>query len=335
MSLRSEDWSVLDPASPPRKPSLPGYQFSLWNSQSTEFSPSPWAQAPLQPSTNIWGPQVKTASRPVIGTSGYSTPTSFGSSLSLGSLSGVCNRNPNSSTTTSLVSSCSSSSLMFDDPYLSSPPPSPPTTAAHTPKPLSPSQSNATFDNGTIISSTCGPLYLVRFKGNRINVFTAPGTAVYKTGDTVMVDADRGRDLGTIVAANISRHEAAALKQRHHSDRHQALRASSPGATPPLNAAAGPIVYTPKQILAPATPGEISDMEAKLADEAAAVSLCTKKAMERNLDMSIVDAEYQWDRRKLTFFYVANSRVDFRELVRELFRVYKTRIWMCATSARS
>ena len=35
------------------------------------------------------------------------------------------------------------------------------------------------------------------------------------------------------------------------------------------------------------------------------------------------------DRRKLTFYYTANVRVDFRDLVKELFRLYKTRIWMC------
>ncbi|KAI9312258.1 PSP1 C-terminal conserved region-domain-containing protein [Dichotomocladium elegans] len=48
--------------------------------------------------------------------------------------------------------------------------------------------------------------------------------------------------------------------------------------------------------------------------------------------MDIVDAEYQWDRRKLTFYFVAERRVDFRELVRDLFRIYKTRIWMCSVN---
>jgi cell fate regulator YaaT (PSP1 superfamily) len=44
--------------------------------------------------------------------------------------------------------------------------------------------------------------------------------------------------------------------------------------------------------------------------------------------MKIIDAEYQYDRHKLTFYFEAEGRVDFRELVRELFGVYKTRIWM-------
>ena len=51
--------------------------------------------------------------------------------------------------------------------------------------------------------------------------------------------------------------------------------------------------------------------------------------------MEITDAEWQWDRRKLTFFYLADQRVDFRELVRELFRLYKTRIWMYVLSSSS
>lgn len=48
-----------------------------------------------------------------------------------------------------------------------------------------------------------------------------------------------------------------------------------------------------------------------------------------DLPMEVCDAEWQWDRRKLTFYYTSDARVDFRELVRELFRVYKTRVWMC------
>jgi cell fate regulator YaaT (PSP1 superfamily) len=63
--------------------------------------------------------------------------------------------------------------------------------------------------------------------------------------------------------------------------------------------------------------------------------------------MEVIDAEYQWDRRKLTFYFIAEKRIDFRELVRELFRyvveymvcgfrlslrsrLYKTRIWMAS-----
>lgn len=49
--------------------------------------------------------------------------------------------------------------------------------------------------------------------------------------------------------------------------------------------------------------------------------------------MQVIDAEYQWDRRKLTFYFISEQRIDFRELVRELFRGFKTRIWMSNISA--
>lgn len=318
-------------SSPQHKGSLLNYTSSLWSTKPSEPA-SPWASAQLQPSTNIWGPQVESPAK--VQLSAFSNPcASLGGSLNLSGLANVnTSRRPAPTATATLAGAIKPSISACADPYLVSPPPSPPMTES-----VSAGTTTSAVDaaESTIISSTCGPLYLVKFKGNRVNVFTAPGTAVYHTGDVVMVDADRGRDLGTIVAANVSRRDAAALKQRHHSDRHIALRASSPSSSPTLASPGSPVVYTPKQILSQATASEISDMEAKVADEAAAISLCTKKAVERNLDMCIVDAEYQWDRRKLTFFYVANSRVDFRDLVRELFRIYKTRIWMCATSARS
>ena len=44
----------------------------------------------------------------------------------------------------------------------------------------------------------------------------------------------------------------------------------------------------------------------------------------------LLAAEQCRDRRKLTFYFLADNRIDFREVVRELFKVYKTRIWMCA-----
>lgn len=52
------------------------------------------------------------------------------------------------------------------------------------------------------------------------------------------------------------------------------------------------------------------------------------KVTDRMLPMAILDAEYQFDRHKLTFFFEADRRIDFRELVSELFSLYKTRIWM-------
>jgi hypothetical protein len=44
--------------------------------------------------------------------------------------------------------------------------------------------------------------------------------------------------------------------------------------------------------------------------------------------MRIVDAEYQFDRAKITFYYTANLRVDFRELISKLFSIFQTRVWL-------
>lgn len=48
------------------------------------------------------------------------------------------------------------------------------------------------------------------------------------------------------------------------------------------------------------------------------------------LNIKILNAEFQFDRKKLTFYYICEERNDFRELIKELFKFYKTRIWLCA-----
>jgi len=66
----------------------------------------------------------------------------------------------------------------------------------------------------------------------------------------------------------------------------------------------------------------------KVQDEERALEVIRGKVMEQLLPMTILDAEYQFDRHKLTYFFEADRRIDFRELVSELFSLYKTRIWM-------
>lgn len=193
--------------------------------------------------------------------------------------------------------------------------------------PLSPEHSSSSpsprLSTESNIAPTPGPLYIVKFKGGRSDVFTSEEPLDF--GDFVLVDADRGRDLGRIVATDVSRIEAAALKQQQHEMRQQVLAQCS------ANCNKEPMgVIIPKNVLRKASVAEVRQMAPKLRDEEAAVAYCNQKVREHQLDMSIVDAEYQWDHRKLTFFYRAGHRVDFRELVRELFRTYKTRIWMCA-----
>ena len=83
-----------------------------------------------------------------------------------------------------------------------------------------------------------------------------------------------------------------------------------------------------KRIMSVATGEEIKLLEEKREEEEALLKICRTKVKQRSLPMHVVDAEYQFDRHKLTFFFEAEGRIDFRELVRDLFSIYKTRIWM-------
>eukprot|EP00752_Nemacystus_decipiens_P014641 g13038.t1 len=82
------------------------------------------------------------------------------------------------------------------------------------------------------------------------------------------------------------------------------------------------------RILRPANAQELQRLQEKTREEASILRVCQDKVHRRGLPMKIVDAEYQFDMHKLTLFFEAERRIDFRELVRDLFAVYKTRIWM-------
>ena len=89
----------------------------------------------------------------------------------------------------------------------------------------------------------------------------------------------------------------------------------------------------PHSLLVRATEEEKEKLPRKQLEEEAALELCRSKAEQRKLPMQVVSAEYQFDRHKLTFYFEAERRIDFRELVRDLFAIYKTRIWLQQMSA--
>jgi len=127
----------------------------------------------------------------------------------------------------------------------------------------------------------------------------------------VIVEADRGKDLGKVVNDSISLAEVERFMMEGADD-----------------GQGGRKEIMPKRIYGKAGPGDTQLLLSKMQDEVKALQLCQTKIRQKKLPMEVIDAEYQWDRRKLTFYYVADRRIDFRELVRELFRLYKTRIWM-------
>ncbi|KAI9300779.1 PSP1 C-terminal conserved region-domain-containing protein [Cunninghamella echinulata] len=145
-------------------------------------------------------------------------------------------------------------------------------------------------------------LYIIEFKACRTDIcYIMQGDQINPVlGDLVIVEADRGRDLGKV--ANI-------------------LTANE--------------ICQVKRLFRLADALEITTLYTKKSDEEKALLVCQTKVQQRELPMQVVSAEYQWDRRKLTFYFLADQRIDFRELVRELFKIYKTRIWMCALKSNT
>jgi cell fate regulator YaaT (PSP1 superfamily) len=143
----------------------------------------------------------------------------------------------------------------------------------------------------------------VAFKGNRRDFFLweAEEAPPLKTG--VIVDADRGEDLGYV-------HSTGWLADRRNLG------------TPHGYGAAG----ATKKVRRLATAEEVRrSAELRAQDDDA-----RRRAMERvkanQLVMKLSDAEWQWDRKKLTLYFTAEKRVDFRTLVRELASMFRTRI---------
>ncbi|KAL4907297.1 hypothetical protein BDW74DRAFT_148895 [Aspergillus multicolor] len=208
-------------------------------------------------------------------------------------------------------------------------------------------------------------LYIVTFKCHRADVFYIQedtGLEV-KPGDLVIVEADRGTDLGTIQHANISLQKAREMKQQYAEEHYKWLMMFSrqgqngaagsvgnPGSVSGLGSrsaiggmgphgahgvqeSAGEI--KPKLIKRLAQNHEILTLRDKEGNEAKAKRVCQQKVAEHRLNMEILDAEFQMDWKKLTFYYFADSYINFNSLVTDLFKIYKTRIWMSAINPAS
>ncbi len=141
----------------------------------------------------------------------------------------------------------------------------------------------------------------VRFKGTRKGYFAYEALDI-APGARVIVEADRGEDLGEITALG-------SIAERKCS--------SSGGCATPL---------PEMRILRLARDAESVRVEELRADEIR-VRTQTRKLVERHkLNMKVTEAEWQFDRNKLIIYFTAERRVDFRELVRDLARTFRTRI---------
>ena len=143
----------------------------------------------------------------------------------------------------------------------------------------------------------------VAFRGNRKEFFQWAGEEAPALRSGVIVDADRGEDFGRVHSTG----ELAEIRCKGC--------AHGCGTTPP-----------PRSVLRLATAQEAA-LDAALTEENESAR---RRAMERvkanGLVMKLTDAEWQWDRRKLTFYFTAERRVDFRGLVRDLAAMFRARI---------
>ena len=81
-----------------------------------------------------------------------------------------------------------------------------------------------------------------------------------------------------------------------------------------------------KKIIRKATAKDLSKIEANRKKEKDAFRICAEKIQKHKLDMKLTDVEYTFDGNKIVFYFTADGRVDFRELVKDLAGVFKTRI---------
>ena len=135
----------------------------------------------------------------------------------------------------------------------------------------------------------------VKFKETGKAYFFAPGKLDPEVGKAVIVETARGLEFGTVSMA--------------------AKEVLEEEIVPPL-----------KEIVRIATPEDMVQVEKNRKKEKEAFSICEEKITLHKLDMKLVDVEYTFDANKILFYFTADGRVDFRELVKDLASVFRTRI---------
>jgi cell fate regulator YaaT (PSP1 superfamily) len=151
----------------------------------------------------------------------------------------------------------------------------------------------------------------VRFKGTRKGYFTWDhADAPLRTGETVVVEAERGRDLGQVTAVG------AVADKKCGGCSGCAVGGDAEAAEP---AAA-------KAVVRRATPDDRRIQDDNRRGEEDARRKVVERVRAHELVMKVSDTEWQWDRNKLTIYFTAEQRVDFRALVRELASLFRTRI---------
>lgn len=135
----------------------------------------------------------------------------------------------------------------------------------------------------------------IKFKGSNKVYYFNPQDIEFAEGDGVIVETARGQEYGTV-----------ALPNREVEEKE--------------------VVSPLKPVIRKATAEDERQLKKNLADREPALKTIREKAAQLGLGMKLVDAEYTFDRSKLIFYFTADGRVDFRELVRTLASIFKVRI---------
>ncbi|OLC10781.1 MAG: hypothetical protein AUH41_02180 [Gemmatimonadetes bacterium 13_1_40CM_66_11] len=164
----------------------------------------------------------------------------------------------------------------------------------------------------------------VRFKGNRREYFTWPSqdSSPLRLDAPVIVEVERGQDFGVVSALG----EIAEKKCQRCGACGQEAAAVAAATT--TTAAAS------RAILRVATPEDRKTAADLRVNEDEVRRTVRDRVRQHNLPMKVSDAEWQWDRRKLTIYFTAEQRVDFRALVRDLAGLFRTRIELRQIGAR-
>jgi cell fate regulator YaaT (PSP1 superfamily) len=135
----------------------------------------------------------------------------------------------------------------------------------------------------------------VRFRSAGKIYFFDPAGYEINQGDNVIVETARGVEYGHVVIG-------------------------------PRDVDESKIIQPLKPVIRTATP-EDDEIEAKnKVKEKEAFTICLEKIQKHGLDMKLIDSEYTFDNNKVLFYFTADGRIDFRELVKDLAAVFKTRI---------
>ena len=135
----------------------------------------------------------------------------------------------------------------------------------------------------------------IRFRNvGKIYYFSPKGYKI-KVGDHVIVETARGIEYGKVVLG-------------------------------PKEITEEEVVHPLKEVLRVATQEDKEREEQNRKKEKEAFKICQKKIREHGLEMKLIDAEYTFDNNKVLFYFTADGRIDFRQLVKDLAAVFKTRI---------